>query len=66
MLPASLNTHTQEEIAPIGSNKIHPLNAQYLCSTLPHRIYEDSEGSQLELVVRPIAQTVVETHASHG
>jgi hypothetical protein len=65
MLPANLNTHTQQT-SHIGSNKIHPINAQYLCSTLPHRIYEDSEGSQLELVVRPITQTVVETNASHG
>jgi hypothetical protein len=49
-----------------GRSKLHPINAEYLCSSQPHRIYADAAGSILELTVMPIAQTVVEAHVSHG
>lgn len=42
------------------------MNAGYLCSEFPHRIFVDADGSRLELTVQPIAQTVVEKHCSHG
>ncbi len=53
-------------ITSFGRSRLHPINAQYLCSSLPHRIYADAVGSILEMTVRPIAQTVVESHLSHG
>jgi hypothetical protein len=53
-------------ITSTGRDKIHPINAEYLCSKLPHRVYADTAGAVLELTVRPIAQTVLEKHITHG
>lgn len=45
---------------------IHPLNAEYLLSTEPHRFYLDEGGNILELTVRRFSHLVVEKLYEHG
>ncbi len=66
MMHAATNYLSPGTITSTGRTKIHPLNASYLCSKLPHRIFEDADGARLELTVQPISPTVVEKHCSHG
>lgn len=66
MIRTGSNYTKPEVVTSTGRSRIHPVNAQFLCSELPHRFYEDAAGSKLELIVQPIAETVVETHIAHG
>lgn len=45
---------------------IHPLNAEYLLTQEPHRIYVDEGGNILELTVRRFSHLVVEKLYEHG
>jgi len=52
--------------APYYIDAIHPINAKQLCATMPHRFYADHFGAIMELTVRPMAELLVERHASNG
>ena len=47
-------------------SQIHPINANYLLQTQPHRVYGDVWGNLLEITVERFARTVVETLYTHG
>ena len=47
-------------------SQIHPLNAQYLLNTEPHKLYGNREGNLLEIAVVRFSHTVSELLHSHG
>lgn len=47
-------------------SQIHPLNAQYLLNTEPHKLYGNREGNLLEIAVERFSRTVSELLHSHG
>jgi hypothetical protein len=47
-------------------NQIHPINADYLLDTQPHRVYGDAGGNILEITVERFASKVVERLYGHG
>jgi hypothetical protein len=44
----------------VETTQIHPINAQYILDSQPHRLYSDADGNLLEIVVEKFAQTVAE------
>lgn len=47
-------------------SQIHPLNAQYLLNTEPHKLYGNREGNLREVVVKRFSDTVSGLLHSHG
>jgi hypothetical protein len=47
-------------------DQIHPLNAQYLLQSEPHRLYGDNWWNKLEFIVERFANNVFEVLYDHG